>query len=367
MQWKISFLAWSLSLLLAFGQVKALACDDGSCDDGWSGLYATGGYDLLNFGLDLYDVSSLYSGDSWGGGCASFTGNCGSAYDLTSLYGDDSSYSIDIDITYLLGGGSYNNPFGFGGGMGGFSPFMGGGGIGGFPPFMGGGGSPFLNFPPYSGFPPFSPFSPLMGNYPPAGFPVPTLPPWGGCDGVIVACPTGPLTPPVYTPGTGIYPGSGPDYTVPRGGPVYTPPTLGNPGSLPGGILTHGPDTYPTGTLPGGIYTPPSGSTTPVTIGTSPYTYNPPGGSPTVYTGGSNPTPTSPIPYTVPRTGTPSAPPTIYPSGSLPTTYPMAGGGASIPVNTAPSGGGSSPTIYSGGTTVVPTGPTVYSVPRTGP
>ena len=57
----------------------------------WSGLYNTGGYNLLGFGDSLYQTSQYmssygggyggnsygggYGGDSWGGGCGSFMGS----------------------------------------------------------------------------------------------------------------------------------------------------------------------------------------------------------------------------------------------------------------------------------------------------
>lgn len=352
MQWKKHILPFGVllgGLLLGLTTLPnhALGCEDDSCGD-WGGMYATG---LYSFGTDLYDISSQYVDDSWGGSCGSFYGSCSSAYssagygvDLSLYYGGDNSCSSCDSSGF--------NPYSYSGDMSGL------GGLGGYPspyslpPFSSGYPSPFPpGYPPpytspispYSGLSPFSPIPPVISSFPSSGIttPPPYIP-WGGCDGVIVLCPTGPVTPPVYNPYVNYVPNPPIPYQVGGTGstyppPIYTPPSHGGVPVTPG---------YPT-TTP--VYTPPS-------TGTNPLTY-----SPVITTN-----PTTPVITSNPRGGTTYTPPTGGVGGN-PTTTPV----YTPPTVTAPTGGsttagGGSTITYSPVTTVNPNNPFVYTAPRGG-
>lgn len=230
----------ALFLVLSLNTGKAFACGD-YCDYG--GAYATGGYDLYSFSLDLYTIADYsYSSYDYGGSCGTFSG-CGSCYDvgLMSGYSGLNNYYnnglIDWEISSITNQlNQYiqmqNNPF-----MGGGYPGIGGGypgmtnNFGNFPGIYGsgypgiGGGYPgfpgmptFPTYPPTTNFPtyPTYPTFPTYPSLPPVTtFPTypttpttPTLPtpptntppPYGGCDNIIIPCPSGTVTRPQTLP-----------------------------------------------------------------------------------------------------------------------------------------------------------------------
>lgn len=250
----------------------------------WGGLQATGGYNLFNFGLNLYsglDYSYGSSGyDSWGGSCGTLISSCGGGYSAPGLYGNnwgpysgggDYAFLIDIQISPIASGscGGYNSGCGgnidVGCGVGYCSPsgstwvpdipnpfltpnmpFPGSpmlppyGGGPTYPPFS---QSPFPPYsqPPYAGptFPPYPPTGGIPGpGYPSNPLPSPPryIPPYGGCDDIFVPCPRGPVgrnNPPGYPP-----PSTGPQ------SPNYPPrveviPVNPDRGKVPRGIV-HG-------------------------------------------------------------------------------------------------------------------------------
>ncbi len=257
MFWKSRAL-FVIVFLLATGQSRAIACGD-SCGD-WSGLYNTGGYNLYNFGVDMYNTMDYgssqydmgYDSGSWGGSCGMLVSGCGSGYDT-------SSYTVTIDtyttLAGLCGGGCssgydfnsygspYNDPSIF------TNPFI--------PPT-----NPFVQPSPFAPiapsvptpfFPPISnnPMGPIGPMFPPVGMMPPTIPPvtfnpynpggitpppnfpgapglpWGGCDNIIVMCPQSPPTwgPPngpggaggTFTPYTNTTPVTPVRIKIPRG------------------------------------------------------------------------------------------------------------------------------------------------------
>lgn len=239
--------------------------------DLWGGLYGTGGYNLLDFGLDIYNTGSYlgsnYGYDSWGGGCGSFYSTCSSPYSTSGLYGSDwgmtpylygygSGLSIDININInLYLGGLYSAmPYGYGYGYG--SGYGSGGyDVGCSIGYCSGGSSypwmyPFgydtygygnnsygSNY--YSNLWGSNPYG-LPGMYFPIDIninpwtngsytPPTSIPPYGSCGGLI-PCPTGPITrndppvyqyppvnPPVYQPQDQVSPNDPIRYRVPRG------------------------------------------------------------------------------------------------------------------------------------------------------
>ncbi len=92
----------------------------------WNGLYNTGGYNLLTFGNNLYDLSNYFNNyywpsgiDSyWGGSCGSFFSSCYSPYDSLGLFGFNENWfdlNINIDINLLLSPFLYGGYCGYGG------------------------------------------------------------------------------------------------------------------------------------------------------------------------------------------------------------------------------------------------------------
>ncbi len=292
------FLILALALILGGASERAGACGDGSCDS-WGGLYNTGDYSLLSFGVDVsatLDYSSYsYGGgyDSYGGGCGSIVSSCGGGYDLAGLYGGDwglgggyggyggygfggvdilggmgygySPYSGGYDMGGYGGMGSYGG-YGYGNGFdvgcgvgmcgGGYLPafdggvFYGGGGVTTlpwpgpqmpvtpwvFPPTQFPQPPTYIPYPPQYPQPPMYPQPPV---YPP--FNPPTIPPYGGCDGVIIPCPVGPPIRP--TPPGPIFPPVFPTY-VPPVFPTYVPPVF--PTYVPPVFPTYVPPVFPT-------------------------------------------------------------------------------------------------------------------------
>lgn len=246
----MKYLLTVLSILILLVPMRASACGD-YCED-WGALYYTGGYNLYDFGVDLYDTSSYGTSgmdySNWGGGCGSLISSCGNAY-------NDSSYTILIDTyttmaglcgtTCLGGSGSMpsagwpytNSPFtpeAFSPDSPFTSPFS--------PPMAQPFSPPFaqppmalpplpmpylppaLNTPPpVGGIPPvtFNPYNPGSSPNIPGLSPPPSLP-WGGCDNVIVMCPSGGV-PPIgggggtYSPHTNTIPVSPVRIKIPRG------------------------------------------------------------------------------------------------------------------------------------------------------
>jgi len=237
-------LAFFAGLALATAR-PANACGD-YCDP-WAGLYSTGGYALLDVSVDIYNALDYSGGgwsggggyDNWGGGCTSFVDPCGGAYGDLSLWGAGMG-------GYGMGGNGMANPYDLYGGMSGlggdcfttgtcFPPMA---GLPGTMPGMTPGYPPSTIPNPYY-TPPSQPPSVIPNPYyvpptqPPfAGVPTPPqLPPWGGCDGIFVPCPGGPVTRPPVPPTTPWVPPSMPPWTgptTPPGGgpqpPAYTPP-----------------------------------------------------------------------------------------------------------------------------------------------
>lgn len=426
---KLGFYALAAACLLGVGTKQAHACDDyygcgSSYDSSWSGLYNTGGYDVYQLGVDIYNYSSYSSGydyGSYGGGCGSLISSCSGGYDLSGLYGSSwglgsygsSGYGLGIDnsvlgglgfgyspYTSLYGDGSYGT--GFGTGLGGndigcalgycggssslpyYSPDLFNGsfpyslpgmtsnpfGLPGTNPFAPQYPSPMLppytNFP-VSGFPPplNAPY-PLVGGTPPLFNGVPRDPsqpylppppnggtmPWGGCDGVVIPCPTGPVS--RNFPGQTFVPpslgGGSPTFTGPSTPVVHVAPSVTTFPGYNGGGTTHG--------WPGMVTsTPPVNNTVPRDP-SQPFS-SPNGGgtsyvSPTVtYPSSGGGSYTSPT-VTYPGAGNPTF------TGPVTTTYPSSNGGSyTTPVVSYPSTGGNG----TGGGNTFQTPPTVQYTP----
>src|SRR3989338_7805271 len=88
-----------LVVAVSWGPHRANACGD-YCGD-WGALYYTGGYNLFDFGMNLYGAENFaytdYGYGSWGGGCGGYTSSCTSAY-------DNFSYQVVIDTYTTLSG-----------------------------------------------------------------------------------------------------------------------------------------------------------------------------------------------------------------------------------------------------------------------
>jgi len=329
MWWKKNFVAASLVVSALSLCMPSFGCDSGYCDS-WGGLYNTGGYNLYDFGVGLYNTSDYlggsadWYGSNWGGGCGSFYGSCGDSYDSSGLYGGSwgSSYSsgsplvIDIDLSgsgYGYGSssgyGGYN-PYGLGGGFGygsgyggfGLGGYGAGGGFGlggyGFGGGLGGfgyGGSGYGGYDAGCSIGYCNPGS--MGPYPISvnifgnGGSYPSTPP---AYGMLPTWGSGFSFPQVPSYSFPNFPGSSWNWTQ------YSPPSLpyggcgGSFAPCPSGPVTQTP-TVPT------IPSFPSGNYPPVNYPNVTYPNVP--SSPTVYNPQTNTSPNSPVRYNVPRTG----------------------------------------------------------------
>jgi len=361
-----------------FGLPSAMA------ESPWGGMYQAGGSSLLNFGMNLSNLSSAYSPSYYGGNSGSLFGcGCNSSYGSAGLgsnwglaggSGLDINLNLNIGLGGLGGMGGLSGISGLGGlgSLGGISGLGGLGGIGGIgigglgglggiggigmggdigcsvgmcttgslPLFgsYGGPGNVMISMPPsvmggYTNIMPswpntWSPYGsgtglPIYGSspysYTPTSFTPPTYAPsypiygqpptipWGGCDGVIVQCPSGPVTPGTYVPPVITYnPPASSIPTYPTQGPVIT--THGGTSYPPVVTVPSGPSTYvpPVVNVGGGTTTPVvtvgGGTTTPVvTVGGgtgTPITSPPPT---TQYVPDVQVVPENPVRYKVPR------------------------------------------------------------------
>lgn len=254
LNWKKIFIAL-ISLLVSQSTFGCNLCAGNS----YVGAYSTGGYNLYTFTTDIYAIvdTPFYSMPTYGGGCGSLLGSCNSCYNSASLYGNTGYDPNTQLINQLLISQINQNTMQMCMASGMCNPvnpyFQGGGSV---PPLMppinpitGLNPTPYYPpvVPPNFPFGPTAPYSPMVPYTPPT-----TQLPYGGCDNVIVMCPSGPVT----QGGTSPY--------VPMVNPIT-------------------PQTTPTPTTPG-INTPP------MTV--------------TVPSGGSN-TPTNPTPYIYPVTTQP--------------------------------------------------------------
>lgn len=320
---KLIFLGLVLGLMLS---PTAKACFDGSCDS-WGGLFNTGGYNLYGFGSDIYSLGGYSSGyDSWGGGCGNIYSGCGGGYDSAGMYGSDwgslgGGFSLDIGISIypLTDFSSY--------GYSDYSSLYNSCDIGCSVGYCDGSAYPYtgnyMNNNPWSSTPsywdyPYTSYDPYQyysqnpysyptnyGNIPrdPYG-PPPSIPPYGGCDNIIVMCPTGPVgwpsqpqpVPPYYggLPRDNGYPNPG--YPYPEY-PSY-PPTHNNPSYPPVTYPGYPPVTYPPVSPPGTTYPPVTYPPVSPPVG-NPTT--PPGSNPGSPSFGPSVDPRPPVRNTLPR------------------------------------------------------------------
>lgn len=133
---------------------------DYDCDD-WGSLYSLGGYNLYDFGLDIFNIGSSYeSYDSWGCGFDS----CYSPYDTVGFYG----YSNPYDTVGFYG--NSNSDYSLPWTETSLTQYV-----------------PIVIQQPQIQQPQITP-----SIIPP---PPTSNPPWGWCDGILVPCNSGPSIP----------------------------------------------------------------------------------------------------------------------------------------------------------------------------
>jgi hypothetical protein len=270
LNWKKILIAL-ISLLISQSTFACNLC----AGNGYVGAYSTGGYNLYTFTTDIYAIidTPYYSMPNYGGGCGTLLGSCNSCYNSPVLYGN-SGYDPNTQlINQLLISQINQNTMQMcmaSGMCDPVNPYLPGSGP--IPPLMPPmspppGVSPIPYYPPV--VPPNFPYGP-NAPYPPINpyTPPTTQLPYGGCDNVIVMCPSGPVTP-----------GGGTPY-IPINNPITSqPPTP--------------PSTPIVPTIPITVTVPSGGSNSP----TNPTPYNYPA---TTQPGTQN-LPQSPIRYNTPR------------------------------------------------------------------
>lgn len=271
LNWKKLFIVL-ISLVVGQGAFACNLCAGNS----YVGAYSTGGYNLYTFTTDIYAIidTPFYSMPSYGGGCGSLLGSCNSCYNSASLYGNTGYDPSTQLINQLLISQINQNTMQMcmvSGMCNPVNPYLQGSGS--IPPLMPpinpiAGLNPTPYYPPV--VPPNFPYGPNVPYSPATPYTPPTTQlPYGGCDNVIVMCPSGPVTQ-----------GGTPPYTTPVVNPITpqttitptTPVTVTTPSGTSNTPANSTPYYYPVVTQPG---TQPGTQTLPQ----SPIRYNTPRGA----------------------------------------------------------------------------------------